>query len=121
MFVQRVKGVIVGAFTNLQPGFAEEELAPDSPELLVFLDPPAPAPTSVTMRQARRALLNAGLLATVDAAIAGMAGPAGDAARIDWEFSSDVLRSWPLVAALMPVLNLSDAQVDALFVAAAKL
>jgi len=78
-------------------------------------------PTKVTMRQARRALLAAGLLTQVNAAIAGMTGAAGDAARIDWEFSSEVQRNWPLVAALQPALDLTDAQLDSLFLAASQL
>lgn len=79
------------------------------------------APQSVTMRQARLALLDAGLLATVNAAIAGMAGAAGDAARIEWEFSSEVQRDKTLVASMAAALGLSDAQLDALFIAAAAL
>jgi hypothetical protein len=80
-----------------------------------------PVPQAVTMRQARLALLGAGLLTTVNAAITGMSGAAGDAARIEWEFSSEVRRQQPLVLALAPALSLSDAQLDALFVAAAAL
>lgn len=78
-------------------------------------------PQSVTMRQARVALNRAGMLATVNAAIAAMAGPAGDEARIEWEFSSEVLRDKPLVAAMGTILGLSGAQLDALFVTAATL
>ena len=78
-------------------------------------------PEAVTMRQARLALLGAGQLASVNNAIAGMTGSQGDAARIEWEFSSEVRRSQPLVLALGPTLGMSSAQLDALFVAAAKL
>jgi hypothetical protein len=78
-------------------------------------------PQAVTMRQARLALLGASLLDTVTAAIAGMSGAQGDAARIEWEFSSEVKRSQPLVQALTPTLGLTDAQLDALFMAAARL
>ena len=78
-------------------------------------------PNQVTMRQARIALLNAGLLDTTNAAIAGMLGPAGDKARIEWEFSQVVMRDWTLVAALMPTLGLTSAQVDQLFITAATL
>lgn len=78
-------------------------------------------PKSVTMRQARLALLGAGLLATVSDAVATMAGAEGDAARIEWEFSSEVKRDQPLVIALAPVLGMTDAQLDDLFIAAAAL
>lgn len=90
----------------------------------VFTKPapaPTPVPSAVTMRQARRALLEAEKLATVDALIAGMAGTAGDTARIDWEFSSEVRRDWPLVAALAPALSLTEEAIDALFIRAAQL
>lgn len=80
-----------------------------------------PVPQAVTMRQARLALFSAGKLATVNAAIAGMTGAQGEAARIEWEFSSEVKRSQPLVLAMGPVLGMSDVQLDALFIAAAKL
>ena len=41
MFVQRVNGVITGAFAKPQPGYAEEEIADDDPELLAYQSPPA--------------------------------------------------------------------------------
>lgn len=41
MYIQRDdNGQIVGAFANLQPGFAEESIADDAPELVKFLMPP---------------------------------------------------------------------------------
>lgn len=81
----------------------------------------AAIPQAVTMRQARLALLGDGLLATVNSTIAAMAGAAGEAARIEWEFSNEVQRHQPLVLALGPTLGLSAAQLDALFIAAAAL
>ena len=85
---------------------------------------PAPVvvvPEAVTMRQARRALLAAGLLAAVEAAIDALAEPERSAARIEWEYSSEVQRHNGFVAQLAPALGLSDAQLDALFVSAATL
>lgn len=81
--------------------------------------PPAPAtaPRTVTMRQARLALLAAGLLNTVETAIAG----AGPAAKIEWEYAQDVQRAAGLIPAMATALGLTDAQIDALFVAAAAL
>ena len=87
-------------------------------ELRKLPQPPV-VPEAVTMRQARRALLGAGLLTTVNSAIAAMTGASGDAARIDWEFASDVSRSQPLVLALGSTLGLTSAQLDGLFIAAA--
>lgn len=80
--------------------------------------PPSP-PTVVTMRQARRALYDAGLLEQVNAAVAASPGVLGDKARIDWEFAQDIKRDDPIVQALIPSLGLTEPQLDALFTAAA--
>ena len=82
---------------------------------------PVAVPQSVTMRQARLALLGAGLLSTVNTAVASMPGAAGEAARIEWEYSGEVHRNKALVQALAPVLGLNDAQLDTLFINAAAL
>lgn len=82
---------------------------------------PVPVPDVVTMRQARLALLQSGLLATVQAAVDAMPGGEGDAARIEWEFSSTVERSRPLVKSLAAALPLTEAQLDDLFRLAATL
>lgn len=78
-------------------------------------------PASVTMRQARLALLAHGNLATVNNAIAAMTGASGDAARITWEFSSAVERNHPLVAQIGTLLSMNSAALDALFIEAAAL
>lgn len=80
-----------------------------------------PTPKVISMRQARLALLGAGLLAGVDAAIAAMPGAEGDAARIEWEYAQEVRRDSPLLAGMMAALGLTSEQVDGLFVAAAGL
>lgn len=82
---------------------------------------PLPVPEVVTMRQARLALLQSGLLAQVNTAVSSMTGAAGDAARIEWEFSSTVERNLPLVQSLTGVLGLTEAQIDDLFRLAAGL
>ena len=81
----------------------------------------APVPLRVTMRQARLALHGAGKLAAVDAAIDAMPEPQKSAARIEWEYAAEVRRDNDFVAGLAPALGMTDAQVDALFVAAAAL
>ena len=78
-------------------------------------------PQTVTMRQARLALLGAGKLAMVDTAIDSMPEPQKSAARIEWEYSNEVQRHNGFVAALGPALGMTSAQIDALFIAAAKL
>lgn len=72
---------------------------------------------SCTARQARLALHAAGLLADVEAAIAA----AGGAVAIEWEYASTIERASPLVASMAGALGLTDAQLDALFTAAAAL
>lgn len=82
---------------------------------------PIPVPQTVSMRQARLALLQAGKLSAVNSAISSMPGAQGDAARIEWEFSSEVRRNQPLVTALTPVLGMTSEQLDQLFILAAGL
>ena len=82
---------------------------------------PEAIPTEVTMRQARLALLAAGKLAGVEAAIASMPEPQKTAASIEWEYSNALQRSNPFVAQLGAALGIDDAGIDALFVEAAKL
>lgn len=88
-------------------GNAAELTAPVDPT------PPAPlVPNSITMRQARLALLNAGLLASVNAGIGAMP----EAVQIEWEYAATVDRASPLVATLASALSLSSAALDLLFV-----
>lgn len=79
--------------------------------------PPVNVPQCVTMRQARLALLYAGLLGAVQAAVAA----APQAVQIEWEFAATVDRNWPMLAVLQSALGLSDAQIDALFITAGAL
>lgn len=90
-------------------------------EALRLATPAVIVPAAVTMRQARLALLQAGKLSAVNAAIADMQGVQGDAARIEWEFSSEVRRNQALVVQLVPVLAMTPAQIDQLFITAAGL
>lgn len=83
--------------------------------------PSDPVPVVVTMRQARLALLGAGLLAQVNTAVANMPGTEGDAARIEWEYAQEVRRDSPLVAALSVALGLTDETLDNLYKIAAGL
>ena len=69
----------------------------------------------VSMRQARLALLQAGLLTQVNTAIGNMTGIAGDQSRVVWEFSNTVERDNPLIAQLGIALNLTSNQLDDLF------
>lgn len=80
-----------------------------------------PSPQVVTMRQARLALLGAGLLDDVDAAINSLPSPQKEAARIEWEYAAEVQRNSGLVHGLGEALGLDAAGLDALFVEASKL
>ncbi len=76
-----------------------------------FAQPPVLPVTSVTMRQARLALLAAGRLDDVEAAIAQ-----GDrAAQIEWEYATVIERGSSLVATISAGLGLNDAAIDELF------
>lgn len=76
-----------------------------------------PVPQQVTMRQARLALLSAGLLDDVEMVIAA----AGREAQLEWEYAAVVDRSGPIVVIVQQQKALTDAQIDDLFREAAKL
>ena len=95
--------------------------ANDNGEPIAVDQPPPPAPSVVTMRQARLALLGAGLLQQVNDAVSAMPGAEGDAARIEWEYAATVERNSQLVAAMAGALSLDDAALDDLFTTAATL
>jgi adenosyl cobinamide kinase/adenosyl cobinamide phosphate guanylyltransferase len=75
-------------------------------------------PKQVTMRQARLALLQDGLLTQVNDLIAAMEGTEGEAARIEWEYAQEVRRDSELVIALASMLELTEQQVCDLFLLA---
>ena len=107
---------------NVQTGEQiEREMTPDE---IAALPPvqPDPIPQSVTMRQARLVLLNAGLLDDVDAAIASIPDPVQrKAAEIEWEYAQTVDRDSPFTRQLAQGLGLTDEQKNVLFVQASKL
>lgn len=77
----------------------------------------ASVPQSVTMRQAARALLDAGLLDDVEALVATLPR----AYQIDWAKASVVERSNPLVEIVRQQKSMTDTQIDDLFITAATL
>jgi len=85
-------------------------------ELLVQFK--ATVPVSISMRQARQALLASGLLATIDAAIAS--GP-DESLKIDWEYAVECRRDWTSLIAMASSLNLSEVQLDNLFIEGSKI
>lgn len=77
--------------------------------------PPTTIPTQVTPLQARKALLAAGLLAQVQAEISACTSDV----QLSWEYASIFERGSPLIATVAGSLNLTSAQIDALFISAA--
>ena len=106
------------------PALADEQCAVFAGDSWVIYDAePAvvvPVPAEVTMRQAQRALLDAGLLDAVEAAINALPEPPRRAALIDWTKSSTLRRDSQFVAVLAPGLGLDAAALDVLFVAASR-
>ena len=69
-------------------------------------------PKVVTMRQARLALLQSGLLQTVQDAIANSTD---EAMKIEWEYATEVKRDWDSLVTLTTALGITDLQLDDLF------
>lgn len=73
---------------------------------------PAPAvPQSVSPRQARLALLAAGLLDQVEAAV----NAAGGATKVSWDYATQINRTDPLIMTIGASLSLTQDQIDTLF------
>lgn len=72
-------------------------------------------PQSVSAYQARAALLGAGLLDAVEYAVVH----ADRQVQLAWEYATTVRRTSPFITAMSGALGLTDAHLDALFVAAA--
>lgn len=131
-----IENGIVGNIVIADAEFAQEQgwlAAPDDVEIGWTYDgndfaAPVVSPEEiraairpVTMRQARLALLAAGVLGDVAPALAALPSPHRDAAEIEWEYASEVRRDAPLIAALGSALGLTEDQIDDLFEAASAL
>ena len=110
--------------------FPKDEANPDYTAFLAWVaegNEPYPSPESVlvpgqvSMRQARLALLGAGKLDAVAAAIGTLPSPQKERALIEWDYSAVVERESAIVALLGPALGLDEAALDALFTAASQL
>ena len=127
---QDAEGNWVEAWT-VQPMFVEYEAPVDGNDadlgtIVVTVDEQQEAYTAaklaearesmvITMRQCRLALLGAGLLDSVDTALASLPEPDKSAATIAWEYGATVERLSTFVVGMGPLLGLSDLEVDALF------
>lgn len=96
---------------RFEPWYSEEaiakEVAKRKEELKV---------KSITPRQARIALLRAGMLDAVNQAVANNREWA-----ITWEFATEVKRDDPMIAAVQALLGKTDADIDDLFTIGSKL
>lgn len=81
----------------------------------------ASIPHSISPRQARLALLQAGLLSQVDTAIASLESPAKEQAQIEWEYATSIERSSEWINQLGGALGLDEAGIDDLFKTASTL
>lgn len=79
-------------------------------------EPEIVIPTSITMRQCRLYLLNQNLLDDVESIVSQ-----NKAWQIEWEYANEVLRTNQLITAMQSSLNLTDVQVDTMFLEASKL
>ena len=73
-------------------------------------------PQVITMRQARLQLLEVGLLDDVEALVA-----LDRKSQIEWEYANEVYRQSPLIESVKGALNLTDMQIDNMFIEAGKL
>lgn len=105
----------------------DDDVRPDTHEwrdgAAALIPEPEPAPPvvpeSVTQRQARLALLQIGKLDEAEAALNGITDAAlRKAALIEWEFANEILRDHPLIAQISAALNLTEQQIDQLFMRA---
>lgn len=102
---------IVESPTANPPGwYVEEPVEPEPTEVYV--------PQEVTMRQARLALLDAGLLSVIDSTIDTMPEPQKTHVKIEWEYSAKVERNSNLVQQMATALGLTTEQLDQLFIQA---
>lgn len=115
-YAHRENGKIVEVFAASQPGYAEEFLVEDNPELITFLHPPIEV-DAVSARQFKLQLLAAGLLDQVDAWVAQQARDV----RIAYEYSGTFVKDSPMMAAGFAAMGFTQQQIDAFFSAAARL
>ena len=70
----------------------------------------------LTARQLRLGLLSLGKLGDVPAAIAALPSPDKEQAEIEWQYASEFRRLHPLIVQLIPILGLSDDQIDGVWI-----
>jgi hypothetical protein len=80
---------------------------------------PVVVPQTVSMAQARLALIGAGLFTAIDAGLKALPEPQRTTALTAWEYAPNVSRNGALVTTLGSQFGLTEKQLDDLFTAAA--
>ena len=115
LFVPGYAAQFIEVADEVQAGWKLIEGEWQAPEPVVYI------PQEVTMRQARLALLENGLLSNVQPAINSLPEPDKTKAQIEWEYSNALQRSNPFVSVLGAALGLSSQDLDDLFIQASTL
>lgn len=102
---EQIQAEAIARFEQIQRDYPMPPAADTEPE------PERKPRTTLTMRQARLYLQQAGLLQQVDALVSTL----DESARIEWQYSTTVEMSSPIVTALAAQLHLSAEQVQAMF------
>lgn len=82
---------------------------------LPYIVPLPTIPTTVSPRQARRALLNLNMLDMVEAKVATLSKEQ----QIDWEYAIEIKRDNPVLIAAAQEAGVTEQQLDQLFILAA--
>lgn len=80
-----------------------------------------PEVQTVTMRQARLALLAIGKLRAVEDTISGLPEPDRTKAQIEWDYAATVEKNSPLIRNLAPLIGIDQESLTELFNTAATL
>ena len=105
-----------GVYTR-QPAGTPEEIAAALEQQAAEQLAQRRAAMTCTPRQARLALSQQGLLAAVEAFVQS----GSEALRIEWQYATEIRRTWPPVAEFAAANDISDEALDALFEQAATL
>lgn len=111
-FTERLEPSVVETETEFQSGW--EVVAMTAEEQADFLQEWRDT-AEVSMRQARLALIQEGLMTSVNLAIEGMDEPNRTVVKTEWEYASVVERRSPWIAAMATALGMNDEQMDDLF------
>lgn len=101
---------------------AREALGWDGEQFNPQFEQCAWVPASITNRQAKLVLLQAGMLDAFENTIAAILDDTERRhVQVEWEYAIEFYRSWPTLLKMQHVMGLSDEQIDMLFVKAATL